>query len=76
MTCPSYPASENADNTDTPSPPATSDRIVASSEASTWMRFAFGGSSFSAYCSAKQKPRLKKELKIIRKKALLRVQVP
>ena len=43
---------ENADNTDTPSPPATSDRIVASSEASTWMRFAFGGSSFSAYCSA------------------------
>ncbi len=51
FTCSSYPASESDDRIDTPRPHETMDRIAASSEAVTWMRFASGGSSFSEYCS-------------------------
>ncbi len=50
-TRPSYPASEKADSTDTPKPPATMDKIAPSSDAVTVRRGVSGGSSGSIYCS-------------------------
>ena len=54
-TCPSYPAREKADSTDTPRPAATMDSMAASSDAVTSSRVASGGRNCVTYCSGQER---------------------